>query len=241
MGIFSLPWTFISSPTNHIPLKECCRLGDRAHRPARGTAPSHVASAREILAGIRRLRTPFLGLPGLSAALDLSPPCFHQRSPWARAMAGRSSSPRSSSPGLDRGREARGTTAWFIALRSASRSREPAQGLQGWSSADSWFPTLSRPVLSPPSARFFGSLGWRVGNRGAETDTSAEFGSGQTRLSKKKEKKPETSSLTGSWWQDPTPTLNSHTFVQSETVLQPYKNVFIIHLFIGCARSSLAM
>ena len=57
----------------------------------------------------------------------------------------------------------------------------------------------------------------------------------------KRKKKPETSSLTGSWWQDPAPTLNSHTSVQSETVLQPYKNVFIIHLFIGCARSSLAM
>ena len=120
MGIFSLPWTFISSPINHIPLKEYCRLGDRAHRPARGTASSQVASAREILAGIRRLWTTFLGLPGLSAARDLSPPSFRQRSPWARAMAGRSSSPRSSSPGLDRGREARGPTAGFIALRSGN-------------------------------------------------------------------------------------------------------------------------
>lgn len=157
-------------------------------RPARGTAPSHLASAWEILAGIRRLRTPFPGLPGLSAARDLSPPCFRQRSPWARAMAGRSSSPRSSSPGLDRGREARVPTAGFIALSSASWSREPVRGQQGWGSADSWFPTLSRPVLSPPSVHF-GSLRWRVGNRGAETDTSAEFGSGQTRLGQKKEKK----------------------------------------------------
>lgn len=128
MGIFSLPCTFISSSTNHIPLKEYCRLGDRAPRPARGTAPSHLASAWDILAGIRRLRTPFPGLPGLSAARDLSPPCFRQRSPWARAMAGRSSSPRSSSPGLDRGREARVPTAGFIALSSASRSQ------QGWGS-----------------------------------------------------------------------------------------------------------
>lgn len=53
--------------------------------------------------------------------------------------------------------------------------------------------------------------------------TLVEFGSGQTRLGQKKEKKkkkkPETSSLIGSWWQDPTPTLN-YTFLQLETVLE---------------------
>lgn len=68
MGIFSLPWTFISSSTNHISLKEYCRLGDQVYPAAGGTALSHVARAREILAGIRRLRTPFPGLAGLSAA-----------------------------------------------------------------------------------------------------------------------------------------------------------------------------
>lgn len=50
------------------------------------------------------------------------------------------------------------------------RSQEP-RGSWGWRSADQWLWTLSKPILSPRSIHVVGSLGWRMGNCGAEAET----------------------------------------------------------------------
>lgn len=169
VGIFSLPCTFISSSTNHIPSERVLPASDRAPRPARGTAPSHLASAWEILAGIRRLRTPFLDFPDCPGPLPALLPSAltlgegdgrqEQQPQEQQPRAG----PRAGGAGSDC-RIHRGPAV------PAGVSRAGAAGLG-----------LRRLVVPHLQTRFIPAicpllkLAVEGGNRGAETDTSVEF------------------------------------------------------------------
>lgn len=108
--------------------------------------------------------------PPLLSSLQFSPMT------WA-TTAGRSSSPRSSSPGLGQGREAREPALKLMSLRCQQESRVPGQSGAGalqTSGSETLQPRFYPHCLSSPEA-------WGGGQR-AVVQKPEELGSGQPRL-----------------------------------------------------------